>query len=346
MEFLSREQRIINNIEQMKLDRKFDVQAISSLISDKLEKVEDLFSEMLKSKVGIISEIGEYICQNAGKRIRPLVHLLSAGMCGYKGERDVIFAAIFEAIHTATLIHDDIIDNAKTRRGKAAINKKWGNTITILLGDYIYTKSVLHAIQDGDLKLINLIAKTTMDMIEGELMEEDVQSRLDLTEDEYLEIVKRKTASLFSGCCAVAAIISNASEKQMKALKNYGLNLGIAFQLADDLLDFIADEKTLGKPVASDLKEGRLTLPLIYLLRLGNAKHKKIISSIIKRREFDSKSLKEAIKIVIDNGVINKARGKALAYVEDAKSSIIPFKDSLYKEALLKLTDYIVYRTR
>lgn len=346
MEFYGKDQRIVKDVEQMKFDKKFDFRAMSSLISGKLAKVEKLFANMLKSDTGIITEIGEYICQSAGKRIRPLLHLISAGMCGYKGERDVTFASIFEAIHTATLIHDDIIDNAHTRRGKAAINRKWGNAITVLLGDYIYTKSVLHAIQDGDIRIIHIIAKTTMDMIEGELMEEDAQSRIDLTEEEYLEIVKRKTAVLFSACCTVAAIISNCSEQKVKAMQNYGQNLGIAFQLADDLLDFTADEKTLGKPVASDLKEGRLTLPVIYLLRLGDAKHKKLVSSIIEGKEINSKSLNEVIKIVMENGVINRARQKALAYAREAKSSITSFKDSLYKEALLNVSDLIVYRTQ
>jgi octaprenyl-diphosphate synthase len=346
VESLRREQRIFDIAKQLNWDKEFDFQGLSSLLSGKLAQVEDLFKSMLSSEVGIISEIGEYIVQSAGKRIRPLLHLLSAGMCGYQGDRDVRFAAIFEAIHSATLIHDDIIDNAHTRRGKATINRRWGNAITVLLGDYIYTKSVLHAIQDGDLKIIQLIAQTTMDMIEGELMEEAAQGKIDLAEEDYLEIVKRKTAVLFSACCAVAAIISNASERKIIAMKNYGMNLGIAFQLADDLLDFTADEKTLGKPVASDLKEGRLTLPLIYLLELGNGKHKKLIGSILQSKENDSESFNEVLKLIKENGGIHKARQKALSYAKEAKSAIDSFKDSLYKEILLNLTDLIVFRAR
>ncbi len=346
MEFLRREQRIIDDARQLNWDKELNLQGLSSPLSEKLVQVEDLFKKMMSSEVGIISEIGEYIVQSAGKRIRPLLHLFSAGMCGYKGERDVLFAAIFEAIHTATLIHDDIIDNAHTRRGKATINRRWGNAITVLLGDYIYTRSVLHALQDGDLKIIRLIAETTMNMIEGELLEEAVQGKIDLTEEDYLEIVKRKTAVLFSTCCAVAAIISNSSERKIKAIQSYGMNLGIAFQLADDLLDFTADEKTLGKPVASDLKEGRLTLPLIYLLELGNGNHKKLISSILQSRENDSESFNEVLNLIRENGVINKARQKALSYAQEAKSAIVSFKDSLYKEILLNLSDLIVYRAR
>ncbi len=346
MESLRREQRILDNAKQLNWDKEFNIQGLSSLLSGKLTQVEDLFKSMLSSESRIISEVGEYIVQSAGKRIRPLLHLLCAGMCGYKGDRDTRFAAIFEAIHTATLIHDDIIDNAHTRRGKAAVNRRWGTAITVLLGDYIYTKSVLLAIQDGDMKIIQLIAQTTMDMIEGELMEESVQGKLDLSEEEYLEIVKRKTAVLFSACCAVAAIISNASEREINAMKNYGMNLGIAFQLADDLLDFTADEKTLGKPVASDLKEGRLTLPMIYLLEFDNGKHKKLIASILQSKEDNSESFDELLKLVQENGGIHKTRQKALSYAQEAKTAIDSFKDSLYKETLMNLSDLIVYRTR
>lgn len=346
MEFLSREQRIINHAKQLNWEKELDVEGISSLLSEKLTEVETLFASMLSSDVEIISEIGAYIVQSSGKRIRPLLHLLSAGMCGYKGSRDIVFASIFEAIHTATLIHDDIIDNANTRRGKPAVNRKWGNATTVLLGDYIYTKSVLHAIQDGELRIIRRIAETTMKMIEGELLEEAAQGSINLSEEEYLEIVKRKTAVLFSACCAIAAIISDVSDSEVKAMESYGMNLGIAFQLADDILDFTADEETLGKPVASDLKEGRLTLPLIYLLKLGNDKHKELIASVLQSGENDAASLKEVVKLVADNGVISKARQKALAYANKAKSDIVPFKDSLYKETLSNLSDLIVYRAR
>ena len=333
-------------LETIRAGENPDLADISSLISDKLVKVESLFSAMLTSKVGIINSIGRYLSNSGGKRIRPLVHLLCARMCGHEEDRDVVFATIFESIHTATLVHDDIIDNARTRRGRSTVNRKWGNTITVLLGDYLFTKSISHAIQDGDLRIINKLAEITLQMIEGELMQEDTNGKADLAESEYIEIAKGKTAALFAGCTSVAGMISSVSEEKIHALDDFGMNFGIAFQLVDDLLDFTADEKVLGKPVASDLKEGRLTLPLIYLLRIGVPEHRDLVLSVLNDEEENQGLVDEIVKIVKENGVIRKAREKVLDHAAKAKSSLSIFKDSLYKNALMDLTDLIVFRNK
>ncbi|MEW5807134.1 MAG: polyprenyl synthetase family protein [Acidobacteriota bacterium] len=335
----------MNIAEEIRANVKSDMSAISYLVADKLEKTETLFAEMLRSRIGIISTIGKHIANSGGKRIRPLVHLLSAGMCGHKGERDILFASIFESIHTATLIHDDIIDNAHTRRGRVTVNRKWGNSITVLIGDYLFTKSVFNALHDGNLKIIHRIAEITMKMIEGELMQEDSIGKIDLTEEEYIEIARRKTACLFSGCTSIAGIISDASDQEVKALEQFGMNFGIAFQLIDDLLDLTSDEKVLGKPAASDLKEGRLTLPLIYLLQIGILKHRKLITSILGGHDGED-SLKDVIKIVGENGVIKRARDRAFYFAEKAKIYLEAFPHSDYRDALINLTDLIINRDR
>ncbi len=330
----------------MKLRKNSDLAAISALVSDKMIKVESLFAEMLASKVGIISSIGQYLARSGGKRIRPLIHLLCARMCDHQGDRDVLFATILESIHTATLVHDDIIDNANVRRGRTTVNRKWGNTITVLLGDYLFTKSVVKAIMDGDLSIINRIAEITMEMIEGELLQEESNGRIDLTESEYLEITKRKTASLFSGCASIAGSISGSDDEKVQALRDFGMHFGITFQLIDDLLDFTADEKVLGKPVASDLKEGRLTLPLIYLLEFGVPEHKEMISLVLSNGTENVNIINDIVRIVKENGVIKKARQKALEHAVNAKSSLSVFEGSIFRDALMDLTDLIVYRNR
>ena len=225
-----------------------------------LEKVEREFGRHLQSQVDLIPRIGKYIQTSGGKRVRPAVLLMAARLCGYEGERAVLYASVVEFIHTATLIHDDIIDDSQMRRGRVAVHSQWGNDITVLLGDFLYIKSMSLALTQDSLEMIRLLCDVTLRMIEGELYQLTKNGDVAITEDEHFDIIRRKTAYLFSGSAQIGGMLGNATPEQVRALREYGFNLGIAFQLMDDLLDFTGDAAALGKPVGGDLREGKLTL--------------------------------------------------------------------------------------
>ena len=244
-----------------------DLRDIIQLVEEDLARVEEIFEAQFRSDVGLVGEIGRYIREGGGKRIRPALLLLACRLCGYRGDRAITLASVVEFIHTATLLHDDIIDEATVRRGKRSVNSRWGNDITVLLGDFLYTKSMSMALSQDNLPILRLLSDVTLRMIEGELLEIERNGDLRMSEAQHIDIIRRKTADLFAACMSIGAILGEVSEDKRRALTSYGLNLGICFQMVDDLLDFTADEKVLGKPVNNDLREGKLTLPVIFLLR-------------------------------------------------------------------------------
>ncbi|MBP1624651.1 MAG: Geranyltranstransferase, partial [Acidobacteria bacterium] len=235
---------------------------IYRLVEAGMAQVEEELARQSNSGVPLIDNIGQYICDSGGKRIRPAVLLLGAKMCGYDGPVGPRLGAVIEMIHSATLVHDDIIDNASVRRGRASVNAQWGNEITVLMGDWLYMTSFSLALGERQLKVLDVLISATRKMVEGELMQLTYNGNLDITEDQHLEISMRKTAFLFSACSQLGGILGSAGEEKEDLLRLYGLNVGLAFQLVDDVLDFTSNESTLGKPVGSDLKEGKLTLPL------------------------------------------------------------------------------------
>ena len=235
-----------------------------------LEQVDHEFVRQAQSQVELIPKIAKYIQTSGGKRVRPALLLMAARLSGYKGERAVRYAAVVEFIHTATLVHDDIVDDSDLRRGRLAVHSRWGNDITVLLGDYLYIKSMALALTYDTLNVVRLLCDVTLRMIEGELYQLTKNGDADITEEEHLEIVRRKTAYLFGGCAQIGGMLGGVSADQEAALQEYGFNLGVAFQLVDDLLDFTGDAVALGKPVGADLREGKMTLPLIHLLGQGD----------------------------------------------------------------------------
>ncbi len=230
-----------------------------------LEKVDEEFARHVQSKVELIPQIGQYIRTSGGKRIRPAVLLMAARLVGYHGDRSILYAAVVEFIHTATLVHDDIIDDSDLRRGRLAVHSRWGNDITVLLGDYLYIKSMALALTHDELEIIRNLCDVTLRMIEGELYQLTKNGDADITEEEHFDIMRRKTAYLFGGCAQIGGMLGKVSSEREQALKEYGFNLGMAFQIVDDLLDFTGDAEAVGKPIASDLREGKVTLPLIHL---------------------------------------------------------------------------------
>src|SRR6266581_3379636 len=247
-----------------------------------LQAVDREFDRHVQSQVDLIPKIGRYIQTSGGKRVRPAVLLMAARLGGYSGERAVLNASVVEFIHTATLVHDDIIDGADLRRGRLAVHSRWGNDITVLLGDYLYIKSMALALMHDALEIIRLLCDVTLRMIEGELYQLTKNGDADITEDEHFEIMRRKTAFLFGGCAQIGGMLGKVPAEREQALREYGFNLGVAFQLVDDLLDFTGDAEAVGKPIGSDLREGKVTLPLIHLL--GHAKDSrpgKIVRDVI-----------------------------------------------------------------
>ncbi len=314
------------------------------LVGDKLAQVEQECRRHLRSEVGVIDELGQYIADGGGKRVRPILLLLSSQLCGYKGDRDVMFASVFEFIHTATLVHDDVIDEAELRRGRGSLNARWGNGLTVLLGDYLYIKSMNMALAADDLEIIRILAQITLKMIEGELIADRRRSDIEVTEEEHLEIIRRKTACLFAGCGRVAGVLSQAPPGKVQALSDYGMNLGMAFQIVDDLLDFTAMESVLGKPVASDLREGKLTLPLIYLLQKNDPGERAMVRTVLEERDFRTVSREEIIDLLRRARTLEKTRDLATAYARRAQAALMSFAPSAERDALMALPDFVLCR--
>jgi octaprenyl-diphosphate synthase len=319
---------------------------IVQLVEEDLFRVEALFEEQTQSDVAMVGEIGRYIREGGGKRIRPALLLLAARLCGFRGERAVLLGSVVEFIHTATLLHDDIIDEATTRRGRRSVNARWGNDVTVLAGDFLYTKSMGMALSQDNLPILRLLSDVTLRMIEGELLEIERCADLDTSVDDHLDIIRRKTADLFSACTRIGGMLSAAGEEREQALARYGLHLGICFQMVDDLLDFTADEKVLGKPVANDLREGKLTLPTIFMLRRGEAAVRDAVAAVLEDRGFARVPAAEIARLARETGAIDEARVLAEEYALRARADLAGWEPSVYRDALLALPDFILARDR
>ena len=322
-----------------------DFENVLSLIKSDLDDVESFISKSIHNQVPLILDIGNYLSAGKGKRIRPILVLLSSKLNGYEGKRSIIYSTVVELIHMATLLHDDVIDDAERRRGFPSVNSKWGNQASILIGDYLFATSFSLMSEDSDTRIINSLSKTVVKMAEGEVMQ--LARNYQITEDEgpYMEIINRKTASLMSSCCEIGAILGNNGSREELASNSFGLDIGMAFQLVDDALDYVAREDRLGKPLCKDLMEGHITLPLIYLYRTVNGNDKKRIRDIVEsKNSLEKKDLEFVVNMVKDCGAIDYTLKIAREYVERAKEKIDIFSDSRYLKALLTIADYIVER--
>ncbi|HEX9369238.1 MAG TPA: polyprenyl synthetase family protein [Vicinamibacterales bacterium] len=323
-----------------------DLAQIFEPIRADLERVEQEFARHVESRVALIPEMGKYIQKSGGKRVRPAVLLMAARLGGYTGDRAVLNASVVEFIHTATLVHDDIIDGADVRRGRLAVHSRWGNDITVLLGDYLYIKSMALALTQDSLEIVRLLCDVTLHMIEGELYQLTKTGDVDITEEEHFEIIRRKTAYLFGGCAQIGAVLGAVTKEQELALREFGFNLGVAFQLVDDLLDYTADETALGKPVGGDLREGKVTLPIIYLLRGGGEEADRVIRSVVSDRAVTKDQWRDIIRMLREQNAPEMAYAKATEYATLAKRSLDVFPPSREREALAALADYVLSRDR
>jgi octaprenyl-diphosphate synthase len=300
----------------------------------------------VQSQVDLIPKIGNYIQTSGGKRIRPAVLLMASRLSGYQGDRAVLYAAVVEFIHTATLVHDDIIDDSDLRRGRLAVHSRWGNDITVLLGDYLYIKSMALALTHDTLDLVRVLCDVTLKMIEGELYQLTKNGDADITEEEHFEIIRRKTAYLFGGCAQIGGMLGNVGPEREQVLREYGFNLGIAFQLVDDLLDFTGDSRAVGKPVGGDLREGKVTLPLIHTLRQSPNGAASIVRRVIASRSVSVEEWSELLRNLKEHASIDYAYRRAVEFAERAKKPLYSFPPSAERDALLALPDYVLSRDR
>ena len=323
-----------------------DLAQIFEPIREDLDAVEREFVRHIQSRVALIPEMGRYIQKSGGKRVRPAVLLMASRLSGYQGERAVLYASVVEFIHTATLVHDDIIDGADLRRGRMAVHSRWGNDITVLLGDYLYIKSMAMALTQDSLEVIRLLCDVTLRMIEGELYQLTKTGVVDIAEEEHFEIIRRKTAFLFGGCAQIGGMLGGVTPERESALRDYGFNLGVAFQLVDDLLDYTADQKALGKPIGGDLREGKVTLPIIFLLQQGGAEADGLIRTVVQERAVTPEQWHEILRLMREYRATELAYERAVEYTNRAKSCLNAFPPSRERDALMALPDYVLQRDR
>lgn len=317
---------------------------IKALVQDDLAEIETALAENLNPYYDLVEQIAGHLLYSGGKRLRPLLMVLSARLCGYNGNGDKKFSVLFEYLHAATLLHDDLVDEASVRRGKEVAHLKFGNAETVLTGDFLLARSLSLAAATGKPELIQVIAKITEDMSQGEIQQLHNKGRIDLSEEEYTDVIERKTAVLIRGACHSGALIADADKKKAEALIEYGYCLGIAFQLADDLLDYTADTESLGKEPGADLREGKLTLPLIYTLEKADSNDRDEMKKIIESDTFSEEAFGYLTKLLEKYGGLSYTREKAVDNINRAKKALSVFEPSETRQVLELLADYALVR--
>lgn len=319
-----------------------DIQSIYALIRQDMDAVNAMIQQRLHSEVVLINQLGHYIINSGGKRLRPVIALLSARACGYQGDAHINLATIIEFIHTATLLHDDVVDHSLMRRGQETANSVWGNEASVLVGDFLYTRAFEMMVELDSMRLMRILSHTTNIIAEGEVLQLLNVHDADTTEQRYLQVIHHKTAKLFEAAGQLGAVLSKTDIDTEKALGQYAMHLGSAFQLVDDLLDYSAQSDTLGKNIGDDLAEGKPTLPLIYAMRHGDSDQSALIRKAIENGERDS--IDEIIAIIQNTGAIDYTAQTAREEADAAKAALHILPDSDYKTALLALADFAVSR--
>lgn len=327
------------------------VSEVFSAYGAELKRVEAELANIFASDVPLISLVGQHILGGGGKRMRPLFLLLSADLCGYKGDKRAILGAVIEAIHTASLLHDDVIDGAQTRRGKTASHVLWGNHMVILIGDYLYSKALRIAVGQRSQKVMDALSEATTRMSEAEVLQLSKTGDPEITEEEYFTIISGKTGVLISAACRIGAVLADMPEEKETALRDFGLKAGIAFQLADDVLDYVAQQATLGKKLGKDLEEGKITMPLIHLLKDASQAERDEVTVIIKEASKEENDddrngshLSRIIKLYAKYDSIAKAMRTAQGLIDEAHQCLAIFPESPHKDALLALAAYSMQR--
>lgn len=319
---------------------------VGALVGAELQAVEARIRGELDSPVSLIQQMGGYIAGAGGKRLRPMLLLLAARLAGYRGPRSVQLACVVELLHTATLIHDDVVDQAPLRRGRPSANAQWGDDASILVGDHLYSKSFALLVRDNDRAVMETLARATVSMTEAEVFQLERKRNGLTTEADYLRIITQKTASFMSACCRIGALLGGLPPEQIEALTRYGLDVGVAFQISDDSLDFVADQDRLGKAIGSDLREGKRTLPLIAMLERAAPAANERARRLLKQPELAPAELAEIRELVLKYDGVDYARERAALFARAAKADLERFALSEERETLALIADFVVDRDR
>ncbi len=324
---------------------------LTVLLRDDLEACNRAIVARMDSPVALIPQLAAHIVAAGGKRLRPLLTLASARLCGYgAGEigalRHVNLAACVEFIHTATLLHDDVVDESLLRRGLASANAVFGNKASVLVGDFLFARAFRLMVDDGSLKVLGILSQASATIAEGEVLQLTTQNDLSTSDAQYLDVVRGKTAALFAAACQVGAVIASRPEREERAMAAYGMNLGIAFQLVDDALDYAADQAILGKTVGDDFREGKITMPVLTAYAAGDEEERAFWRRTLEASEQDGDDLDRALRLMEQRGAITATLERAAGFAEDAKACLALFGESEFRSALAEIADYTVQRVR
>ncbi len=327
-----------------KIGQSLTAREILDLVQTDLQRVEREMSLESVASVDAIAAIGKHVHSSGGKRLRPTLLLLCSRLISEPTEAAIRLAAVIEMIHSATLVHDDVIDVAETRRGRPSANVVWGNHASVLAGDWLYMQAFQMALRERSFHVLDLLIGLTQMMVEGEILQLERIGKIAITEADYMELVDRKTASLFAVAARLGAIAGGADDQTESRLGEYGWNLGIAFQLVDDILDFTSREKILGKPVGNDLREGKVTLPLIYTLQSADAEERRMVETVLRDGNYEAVGFRKILALVNKYHGVERARERANTFTEKARSMMSEFPDSTYQRALIAITDLVTER--
>jgi octaprenyl-diphosphate synthase len=317
---------------------------VAALVGDDLAEVEAEIRRELHSPVPLIQEMGGYIAGAGGKRLRPILLLLAARLAEYRGPRAIRLACVVELLHTATLIHDDVVDAAPLRRGRPSANAQWGDDASVLVGDHLYSKSFAMLVRDNDRGVMETLARSTVSMTEAEVFQLQLKRSGLTSEADYMRIITQKTASFMSACCRIGALLGAVPPEQTEALTRYGLDIGVAFQISDDALDFDADQARLGKAIAADLREGKRTLPLIAMLERAPQREAERVRTLLRRRALEPVDVEDIRRLVLEHDGVEYARTRAHAFARAAKADLEAFPPSGERETLSLVADFVVDR--
>ncbi|MCF7805794.1 MAG: polyprenyl synthetase family protein [Candidatus Marinimicrobia bacterium] len=332
-------------METLDIDRKLRLKDIKATVADEMDTFQEAFSESMKSRVFLINKVAGYLIKQRSKKIRPMLVILASKLCGEPNKNTYQAAVLVELIHTATLIHDDVVDGAELRRGIPSINAVWKNKISVLMGDYLFSKSLINMIKLKDFEALELLSDTAERLSSGEILQIEKARSDGMDEDVYYEMIRDKTASLISAACKLGAITVGSNTDKAEALAEYGENLGIAFQIKDDLFEFVGKKSIIGKPVGQDVKENMITLPLLHTVeKLPDKESRKILKTM--KRGAKSKQVKEIVRKVANNGGVSYARERLREYTEAAIDALEIFPDGQYKQALIDFAEFNMIREK
>lgn len=317
---------------------------LRELVADDLAGVNEVIVDYLQSSVALIPQLAGHLVASGGKRLRPILTLTTARLCGYDGTRHINLAACVEFIHTATLLHDDVVDDSALRRGSATANAVWGNKPSVLVGDFLFSRSFQLMVTDGSLDVLRILSEASAIIAEGEVDQLMISNDVSTGKDAYMSVIQAKTATLFAAASEIGAVVADRSAEEQAALRTYGMSLGIAFQLVDDVLDYSAKQADLGKTVGDDFRDGKITLPIVYAIERADEDERTFWKRTLEDGEQSDDDLERAMTILARHNALEDAMGEARRHGEEARRMLEPFPDNAYRAALLELVDFCVDR--